>query len=549
MTILTGKGVSPGIALGPLVFVEQTDFKAEKRLVSDRTSETARFNAARLAAVSQLKEFASVVADKIGEENIRIFEAHQMMLQDPDFNGFIEKLIAVEGICAEYAVAEAVAEYTQNIEAAGDEYLRSRAVDVRDAFRRVTGILMGVSHILPPASEPAIFAADEFTPSETAQFDRTKVLALVSRNGAANSHAAIFARTMGIPAIIGLGQSLSPDFSGRQAALDGETGTLCIEPDEQTLNSLQEKRGRLREDREALEGCRGKPTVTRSGRKIRLCANIASAADAEAALAGDAEGIGLFRSEFLFLGRSDYPGEDEQYESYQKIARLMQGREVIIRTLDIGADKQASYFGLPPEENPALGMRAIRLCLARPELFKTQLRAIYRASAHGNVAIMFPLISSLEELRQAKAIASEARSELDAKSIPFNQKTPVGIMIETPASVIISDLLAQEADFFSIGTNDLTQYALAMDRQNESVSPFRDTRHEAILRMCRMTVENAHQAGIWAGICGALAADRELTAAFVEMGIDELSVEPSRILPLRKAIRALNAAYSSSPDK
>jgi phosphotransferase system enzyme I (PtsI) len=345
---------------------------------------------------------------------------------------------------------------------------------------------------------------------------------------------------MGIPAVIGLGASLSSGLGNKDAALDGDTGTLYIEPDAATLAALEKKRAALAALTTALEKYRGKPTVSKSGKKVKLYANIGSVTDVDAALSGDAEGIGLFRSEFLYLGREDYPNEDIQYESYKKVAELMGGRQVIIRTLDIGADKQADYFQLPHEENPAMGMRAIRICLTRPQLFKTQLRAIYRASAHGNVAIMFPMISAVEELRRAKSLAAEARAELDAQKIPYNPATPVGIMIETPASVMISDLLAKEADFFSIGTNDLTQYTLAVDRQNEAISEFCDTHHEAIVRMIRMTAQNAHAAGIWVGICGMLGADSDMTAAFVDMGIDELSVEPSYILKIRKRIAEIN---------
>jgi phosphotransferase system enzyme I (PtsI) len=407
---------------------------------------------------------------------------------------------------------------------------------VKDIERRVTDILQGIKHDATTNNEPFILAAQDFTPSETAQFDRSKVLALVSQEGAANSHAAIFARTMGIPAIIGLGDSLSAELSGKEAALDGSTGILYIQPDTRTVGDLQRKRSQLQEEHEVLERFRGKPTVSKSGRKIKLYANIGSVEDAEAALAGDAEGIGLFRSEFLFLGRDDYPSENIQFDSYKKVAEKMQGKQVIIRTLDIGADKQVDYFKLPHEENPAMGMRAIRICLTRPELFKTQLRALYRASAFGNIAIMFPMIASLSDLQRAKKIAAEVREDLTAANIAFNPKTPLGIMIETPASVIISDILAKEADFFSIGTNDLTQYTLAVDRQNDSLSEFCDTHHEAILRMIRMTIENAHKAGIEAGICGMLGADPALTQVFLDMGVDELSVEPGYILGLRGRI-------------
>jgi phosphotransferase system enzyme I (PtsI) len=536
MITLQGKGVSRGIAAGRLVFFERSSFVVEKKAVTDTAGEIERFTAACLTAVSQLDDLAATMKDKVGEENALVFETHSMMLRDTDYTEPIVKLIESQRVCAEYAVMEAGGRLAQDFAEMDDDYMKERAIDIQDVSRRVIAILSGTQQDVTAGPEPVILASDDFTPSETAQFDRSKVLALVSQAGAANSHTAIFARTMGIPAIIGLGASLSGGLANKEAALDGGTGALYIDPDKATLAGLMEKKKRLEEENELLEKFRGKPTLTKSGRKIKLYANIGSVADVEAALAGDAEGIGLFRSEFMYLGRDDYPNEEIQYESYRKVAEEMGGRQVIIRTLDIGADKQAGYFGLPHEENPALGMRAIRICLTRPELFKTQLRAIYRASAFGNVAIMFPMISSVEELRRAKAIAEEARKELAAANIAFNEKTPIGIMIETPASVIISDLLAKEADFFSIGTNDLTQYTLAVDRQNESISEFVDTHHEAILRMIRMTTENAHKAGIWCGICGMLGADSGLTATFMEMGIDELSVEPSYILQLRSHI-------------
>jgi phosphotransferase system enzyme I (PtsI) len=417
-----------------------------------------------------------------------------------------------------------------------DEYMKARSVDVYDISKRVIEILAGEGQTIAGHDEPVILAADDFTPSETAQLDRSKVLALVSQQGAANSHTAIFARTMGIPAIIGFGAFLSGDLSGKESILDGDTGVLYLDPEPEIIKKLEAKQEELRREKEKLEQLRGKPTLTKSGKPMKLFANIGSVNDAVAALAGDAEGVGLFRSEFLYLGRDEYPDEESQYDSYRKVLEKMEGRQVVIRTLDIGADKQADYFNLPPEENPALGMRAIRICLTRPDIFKTQLRAIYRASAHGNAAIMFPMISSLDELQRAKELAKTVRQELSAKGIPFNAEVPVGIMIETPASAVISDILAKEADFFSIGTNDLTQYTLAVDRQNDSIASFCDTHHEAILRLIKLACDNAHQAGIWCGICGSLGADPALTKTFVEMGLDELSVEPSRILKLRALI-------------
>jgi phosphotransferase system enzyme I (PtsI) len=536
MITLQGKGVSRGIAAGRIVFFERSNFVAEKKPVTDTAGEVERFKAACSTAASQLNELAATMADKVGSENARLFEIHCMMLNDTDYTDPIVKLIESQRVCAEYAVMEAGGRLAQDFAEMDDDYMKERAIDIQDVSRRVIAILSGTQQDVTSGPEPVILASDDFTPSETAQFDRSKVLALVSQAGAANSHTAIFARTMGIPAIIGLGASLSSGLANKQAALDGEIGALYIDPDKKILDGLSEKKKRIEEENALLEKFRGKPTLTKKGRKIKLYANIGSVADVEAALAGDAEGIGLLRSEFMYLGRDDYPNEDIQYESYRKVAEKMSGKQVIIRTLDIGADKQAGYFGLPHEENPALGMRAIRICLTRPDLFKTQLRAIYRASAFGNVAIMFPMISSIHELRSSKKIAEEVRAELAAKKIAFNDKTPIGIMIETPASVIISDLLAKESDFFSIGTNDLTQYTLAVDRQNETISEFVDTHHEAILRMIRMTVENAHKAGIWCGICGMLGAESDLTQTFMDMGLDELSVEPSYILKLRSRI-------------
>jgi phosphotransferase system enzyme I (PtsI) len=476
------------------------------------------------------------MVDKIGEENALLFEIHRMMLEDSDYCDPIVEIIKTEKACAEYAVNTAGSRLAQEFADMDDDYMKARSIDVYDVSKRVIGILSGEGQTLVRNDEPVILASDDFTPSETAQLDRSKVLALVSRQGAANSHTAIFARTMGIPAIISFGEFLSGDLSDKQAILDGETGVLYIEPEAEILRELEAKEERQRREKEKLEKLRGKPSVTKSGRSMKLFANIGSVSDADAALAGDAEGIGLFRSEFLYLGRNDYPDEDTQYESYRKVLEKMGDRQVVIRTLDIGADKQVDYFNLPKEENPALGMRAIRICLTRPDLFKTQLRAIYRASAHGNAAIMFPMITSVDELRRAKELAKAAREELAAKGFPFKADVPVGIMIETPASAVISDLLAKEADFFSIGTNDLTQYTLAADRQNDSIAAFCDTRHEAILRLIRLTCENAHKAGIWCGICGSLGADLTLTKTFVDMGLDELSVEPSYILKLRALI-------------
>jgi phosphotransferase system enzyme I (PtsI) len=536
MITLQGKGVSSGIAKGRLSFLKRKSLSVEKRPIDNAEKEIERFNAARRTASDQLDELSAAMRDKIGEENALLFEIHRMMLEDSDYTGPVLEIITTEKVCAEYAVNTAGSRLAQEFADMDDEYMKARSIDVYDVSRRIIDILSGRDQGQSAGSDPVILAADDFTPSETAQLDRNKVLALVSQQGAANSHTAIFARTMGIPAIIGFGAFLSGDLSGKEAVLDGETGALYVDPDPEVIGRLEAKARQEKREKEALEQMRGRPTRTKSGREMKLYANIGSVSDADAALAGDAEGVGLFRSEFLYLGRDGYPDEDTQYESYRKALLKMGNRQVIIRTLDIGADKQADYFNLPKEENPALGMRAIRLCLSRPDIFKTQLRALYRASVHGNAAIMFPMITSLDELRRAKEMAKTVRDELASQGVPFNAGVPIGIMIETPASAIISDLLAQEADFFSIGTNDLTQYTLAIDRQNDAVSSFCDTRHEALLRLIKLTCENAHNAGIWCGICGSLGADLTLTKTFVEMGLDELSVEPSCILKLRSMI-------------
>ncbi|MDR0400442.1 MAG: phosphoenolpyruvate--protein phosphotransferase [Treponema sp.] len=536
MITIQGKGVSAGIARGRLSFISRQSLFVEKRPIDDPEKEIERFNAARRLAADQLDKLSTEMVDKIGEENALLFEIHRMMLEDTDYCDPVIEIITKEKVCAEYAVNTAGSRLAQDFAEMDDEYMKARAIDVYDVSKRVIEIMSGGGQSIGRSDEPVILAADDFTPSETAQLDRSKVLALVSRQGAANSHTAIFARTMGIPAIIGFGAFLTGDLAGKEAMVDGDTGILYADPDKETIRVLEEKNKDLLKEKEKLEKLRGQPTRTADGRSIKLFANIGSVSDTDAARAGDAEGVGLFRSEFLYLGRNDYPDEETQYESYRKALEKMGGRQVVIRTLDIGADKQADYFNLPKEENPAMGMRAIRICLTRPDIFKTQLRAIYRASAHGNAAIMFPMITSLDELRRAKETARQVRESLAEEKIPFNAAVPIGIMIETPASAVISDLLAAESDFFSIGTNDLTQYTLAIDRQNDAIAAFCDTHHEAILRLIKLACDNAHKAGIWCGICGSLGADPELTKTFVDMGIDELSVEPSRILKLRSII-------------
>jgi phosphotransferase system enzyme I (PtsI) len=539
MITLQGKGVCAGVVFGKVRFLVRPSLPVEKRVIADVAAELARFEAARRVACDQLDVLATSVLEKMGAEDAALFEIHAMMLQDTSYTDPIIALISDERVCAEYAVNTAGSRLAQDFADMDDEYMKARSSDVFDISRRVVAILSGVNpDNLFTDAEPAIYAADDFTPSETAQMDRALVLGMISRRGSASSHSAIFARTIGIPAVIGLGDFLSDDLDGKEAALDGEAGVLYVQPEDAVVDALKQKQRQAAAAAAELERLRGVPTRTKAGRPVKLYANIGAVGDVEAALAGDAEGIGLFRSEFLYLERDDFPDEELQFQCYKKVLRGMGERPVIIRTLDIGADKQAAYFKLPPEENPALGLRAIRICLTRPHLFKTQLRAIYRASAFGSAAIMFPMINSLSDLTRAKALAAEARAELLAAGVAFNADVPVGIMIETPAAALIADVLAKEADFFSIGTNDLTQYTLAIDRQNEAIAEFCDTRHEAILRLIRMSVDAAHAAGIWCGICGMLGADESLTKVFMDMGIDELSVEAASILRLRKCIAA-----------
>lgn len=536
---LQGKGVSAGIAVGKILFMGRSELDVSKRPAEGIENEIQRFEIARASAAIQLGQLSVETAQSLGRQNSLLFEIHQMMLEDLDYRESVHRIIRNEQACAEWAVSQTILQFSQMFSDMDDEYMRARALDVEDVSRRIIAILSGKQHHLELGDEPVILASEDFTPSETAQFDQNKVLALITSNGSVNSHTAIFARTMGIPAIIGLGKGMHPHLTGQIAALDGGSGEIYINPDKDTLQKIEYEQTRQQEQSKRLEQYRGKPTRTKSGRQIRLYANIGTVSDVTAVLAGDAEGIGLFRTEYLYLESSDYPTEQAQYNAYRVVLKEMGNKQVIIRTLDIGADKRISYFGLPDEENPAMGMRAIRICLARPDMFKTQLRAIYRASVHGNAAIMFPMITSVEEVRRAKELSAQVRDELAKEDIHFNGKIPIGIMIETPASVIISDLLAKEVDFFSIGTNDLTQYTLAADRQNDNVAEFYNTHHEAILRQIRCTVENAHKNGIWVGICGELGADHSMTEALFEIGIDEISVAPSEILGLRSKIAGI----------
>ena len=535
MNVLHGEGVCAGVAGGKL-YVLHRQTETPKRQISDPEGEIARFDAARERAIAQLAALEEETQERLRQEQALLFQIHQMMLEDLDYRESVTGIISGQLMNAEYAVDQTAAQFSQIFAQMDDAYMQQRASDVLDVSRRLISVLMGREEARWAGDEPVILAADDLVPSETARLDRQRVLAFVTAQGTGSSHTAIFARTMGIPAVVGLGDALLPDYDGREVYVDGAAGEVYIDPDPETKAQLISRREALLRLRQHAEQYRGVPATTPEGKRIQLCANIGSPKDLEAVEQGDGDGIGLFRSEFLYLGRDDYPSEEDQYRAYRQVAQAMAGRMVVVRTLDIGADKQASYFALPQEENPAMGMRAIRICLTRPQVFRTQLRALYRASVHGNLAIMFPMITSLEEVRQVKEICRQVRQELQEAGVPFRAETPLGIMIETPAAALISDRLAPEVDFFSIGTNDLTQYTLAVDRQNGSIGAFCNPHHEAVLRLIRYTAEQAHQAGIWVGICGELAADPSLTQTFVEMGIDELSMSPGKILETKARI-------------
>lgn len=536
MQIFEGKSVFGGIAMGKIRVYKKDQQQVKRQKIADEEAEVSRYRSARDEAMSQLQELYDKALREIGEANAAIFEVHQMMLEDDDYNESVENIIRTEHVNAEYAVAATGDNFAGMFAAMDDDYMRGRAADVKDISERVLGILNGSAGAAVSADEPAIIVADDLAPSETVQMDKSKVLSFVTVHGSLNSHTAILARTMSIPALVGT--NLTPDESvdGKFAVVDGAAGKLYVEPDEETIKELRKKQREFIEQKELLETLKGKENVTLDGQKIMLYANIGNTKDLATVIQNDAGGIGLFRSEFIYLERDHFPTEEEQFQIYKQVAQTLAGKRVIIRTLDIGADKQCDYFEMEKEENPAMGCRAIRICLTRPEIFKTQLRALFRASAFGKIAIMYPMITSVEEVRRIKEIVAEVKAELDAQSIEYGE-VEQGIMIETPAAVMISDLLAEEVDFFSIGTNDLTQYTLAIDRQNTKLDEFYDPHHPAVLRMIRMVVENAHKKGIWAGICGELGADMELTREFLKMGVDELSVSPGRILPLRKIVR------------
>jgi phosphotransferase system enzyme I (PtsI) len=535
MHVIRGQSVSGGIVFGKVHLYQKDRKPVNRKHVENSETEINRFEAAKKQAVEQLGVLYEKAVKEVGEREAAVFETHQMMLEDDDYVESVCDIIIRQRVNAEYAVSVTADKFARIFAEMDDPYMRERAVDVRDATERLLDVLTSDVSFVMSIDEPRIIAADDLTPSETVQLGKEKILAFVTAGGSTNSHTAIFARTMGVPAVIGVGD-LGQDIDGMTAIVDGFAGTVYLDPDEETTASMGIRAEQEKERRKQLAQFKGKPTLTRDGKEIMLYANIDSPLDIDAVLENDAEGIGLYRSEFLYLQREDYPSEDELFSAYKTVAEMLAGKRVIIRTLDIGADKQAKYFNLPEEENPALGMRAIRLCLTQPEVFHTQLRAIYRASAYGKIAVMFPMIASVWEVRKAKEFAAKVCTELTQEGIPFAENVEWGIMIETPAAAIISDILACEVDFFSIGTNDLTQYILAVDRQDQSLAVFCDTHHEAVLRMIKTVVDAGHKAGIWVGICGELASDLSLTQTFLSMGVDELSVSPPFVLVLRKQI-------------
>ena len=536
MQVYSGKSVFGGIAIGKISVYKKNEQQVKRVRTEDTKGELARYEAAKAAAVEQLQELYQKALKEVGEANAAIFEIHQMMLDDGDYNESVENIIETQKVNAEYAVAVTGDNFAQMFRAMDDDYMRERAADVKDISERVLSVLHGGQKRKVVTDEPVIIVADDLAPSETVQLEKDMVLSFVTVHGSVNSHTAILARTMAIPALIGTEElPLDDTVDGKLAVVDGLNGKIYVEPDAQTLEEMKKRQQAEQEKKELLQLLKGKENVTLDGKKIMLYANIGNIKDLATVIQNDAGGIGLFRSEFIYLEKDQYPTEEEQFSIYKTAVETMAGKRVIIRTLDIGADKQCEYFKMDKEENPALGYRAIRICLARPEIFKTQLRALFRASAYGNLAIMYPMITSLWEVKRIKEIVEEVKAELTAEQLEFGNPQQ-GIMIETPAAVMMSGELAKEVDFFSIGTNDLTQYTLAIDRQNPKLDKFYDAHHPAVLSMIRMTVENAHKAGIWAGICGELGADTSLTKEFLAMGVDELSVSPGSILPIREII-------------
>ena len=536
MILLQGKGVSKGVVSGPVYFFRRSDATVTKQDAEFET-EKRRLAEAQEKSIAQLERLAEKCRAEAGDEAAMLFETHAMFVEDEDYVACIMETLESEGCNAEYAVEQAGEQFAAMFAAMDDPYFQARSADIKDVTGRILNNLMGVVEGGIDSDVPVVLAADDLAPSETLQLDKSRILGFVTQGGSGNSHTAILARTMGIPAICGLGEQLKAEMEGRTCYIDGETGKLVLDPDELTLVAFEAKRKKQQELKELMETMKGQKDVTLDGRELMVYCNIGSPEDISAVLANDGQGVGLFRSEFLYLKSNDYPTEEAQFEAYKTAAAAMNGKRVVIRTLDIGADKQVDYFHMKKEENPALGVRAIRICLNRPEVFRTQLRALYRASAYGKVAIMFPMITSVWEVRECKRACARVMDELKLEGIPYNPDTEIGIMIETPASVFVADALAKEVDFFSVGTNDLTQYTLACDRQANDLGKFFDPHHPAVLRALKMAADAAHAAGIWIGICGELGADLSLLDTFLAIGIDELSVSPSSVLPLRAQIR------------
>jgi len=542
MITIQGKGVSAGVGVGPLYFYRRATAEIKRYTVEDTDAEWHRFKGAQTGAIEQLGVLAEQARKEAGDEAAMLFETHQMMAEDLDYEEAIEDRIVNQKMNAEAAVSDTSEQFAEMFASMDDAYMQARAADVKDVSQRILGILCGIVQGGIASDVPVLLCADDLAPSETIQLDKSKVLGFIT---AGSSHTAILARTLGIPAIVGMGDALKPELEGRAAIADGSTGALVIDPDDDTRDRLLKKRDEQLRLQRLLETLKGQANVTKDGKTIRIYCNIGSPEDVHAVQVNDGGGIGLFRSEFLYLNTTDYPTEEQQFEAYKQVLSDMDGKEVIIRTLDIGADKQIGYFDLPKEDNPAMGMRALRICLTRPEIFKTQLRALFRASAFGKLGIMFPMVTSVWEVREAKRMCEEVRRELKNEGIPYSEDVQIGIMIETPAAAINSDRLAKEVDFFSIGTNDLTQYTLACDRQNNDLGRFYDPHHPAVLRLIRLVTENAHKNGIWVGICGELGADLTLTETFLAFGVDELSVTPRSVLPLRNAVRMTDTRESS----
>ena len=545
MITIQGKGVSAGVGVGPLYFYRRATVEIHNTTVEDTDAEWHRFKGAQTGAVEQLGVLAEQARAEAGDEAAMLFETHQMMAEDLDYEEAIEDLILNQKLNAEAAVSQVAEQFAAMFASMDDTYMQARAADVQDVSQRIIGILCGVVQGGIASDVPVLLAADDLAPSETIQLDKSKILGFITAGGSGSSHTAILARTMGIPAIVGMGDALKPEYEGRQAIADGSTGALVIDPDDDTRDRLLKKREEQMRLQRLLETLKGQENVTKDGKTVRIYCNIGSPEDVHAVQVNDGGGIGLFRSEFLYLNTKDYPTEDEQFNAYKQVLSDMDGKEVIIRTLDIGADKQIGYFNLPKEDNPAMGMRALRICLNRPEIFRVQLRALFRASAYGKLGIMFPMVTSVWEVREAKRMCEEVKRDLKHEGIPYSDDVKIGVMIETPAAAVISDRLAKEVDFFSIGTNDLTQYTLACDRQNNDLGRFYNPHHPAVLRLIQMVTENAHKNGIWVGICGELGADLTLTDTFLAIGVDELSVTPRAVLPLRNAVRMTDTRETS----